>query len=121
MMGVSPEQFVERISAAGVDAIGVNCGSCDLRQVETLVSVLRGLTDLPIIARPNAGIPRLENGVTVFDASPEALGIAAVGLVSRCVCRRRVLRHYTGSHRVNEDASRDFRRRLVSGCIGTGH
>lgn len=124
MMGVSPEQFVERISAAGVDAIGVNCGSCDLRQVETLVSVLRGLTDLPIIARPNAGIPRLENGVTVFDASPEALGIAAVGLVRAGASVVGGCCGTTPDHieSMKTALSREFQKEAgPSGCIGTGH
>lgn len=81
MMGVSPEQFIERLSSAGVDLIGVNCGSCDPLQMAGLVALLRQFTDLPIIARPNAGIPRLVEGKTVFDNSPEGLAEASVELV----------------------------------------
>lgn len=81
MMGVSPEQFVERLTDAGVDLIGANCGSCDLSQMTNLVSLLHSLTRLPIIVRPNAGIPRLVGGKTVFAEPPERFGAAAVRLV----------------------------------------
>jgi len=124
MMGVSPEQFVDRISAAGVDAIGVNCGSCDLRQVVTLVSLLRRLTDLPIIARPNAGIPRLENGVTVFDATPDDLGKAAVELVRAGASVVGGCCGTTPNHiqAMKTALSREFQKGAgPSGCIGTGH
>lgn len=124
MMGVSPEQFVERISAAGVDAVGFNCGSCDLRQVVTLVSLLRGLTDLPIIARPNAGIPRLEDGVTVFDATPDDLGIAAVELVKAGASVVGGCCGTTPDHieSMKTALSQEFQKGAgPSGCIGTGH
>lgn len=81
MMGVSPEQFVDRITTAGADVIGVNCGSVDPAQMTDLVALLRVLTDLPIVARSNAGVPRLVDGATVFLETPETLGQAAVRLV----------------------------------------
>ena len=56
MMGVGPEQFVDRMTNAGADIIGANCGSLDPEQMVELVASLRRLTDLPIVARPNAGV-----------------------------------------------------------------
>jgi 5-methyltetrahydrofolate--homocysteine methyltransferase len=122
MMGVSPEQFVERVSAAGVDAIGVNCGSCGLQQVASLVTILRELTDLPLIARPNAGIPRLEDGVTVFDASPDDLGKAAVELVKAGASVVGGCCGTTPDHieSMKTARSREFQKEAgPSGCIGT--
>lgn len=81
MMGVSPEQFVERVADAGADLIGANCGSCDLPQMVDLISHLHSLTRLPIVVRPNAGIPRLVGGKTVFTEPPERFGAGAVKLV----------------------------------------
>lgn len=81
MMGVSPEQFVDRITRAGADIIGANCGSVNPIQMVDLVARLRSLTDLPIVARPNGGLPRLIDGVTVFQESPEVFSRIAVRLI----------------------------------------
>ena len=81
MMGVGPEQFVDRMTNAGADIIGANCGSLDPEQMVELVASLRRLTDLPIVARPNAGVPKLVDGATVFLEPPEAFGKAALELV----------------------------------------
>ncbi len=59
MMGVRPEQMVEAIAAYGVAGIGANCGTT-LENMEQIVEVLAAHTDLPIWAKPNAGIPEGE-------------------------------------------------------------
>ncbi len=52
--------------------IGANCGDLDPRQMSRVVALLRGATDLPIAAQPNAGKPRLIEEKTVFDMGPAA-------------------------------------------------
>jgi 5-methyltetrahydrofolate--homocysteine methyltransferase len=52
--------------------IGANCGDIDPAQMAAVVSLLRSATDLPVLAQPNAGKPRLHNGATVFDMTPTA-------------------------------------------------
>ncbi len=58
------------LEGLGVNAIGMNCG-LGPKQMIALTKELRGLTSLPMIVNPNAGLPREENGRTVYDVAPE--------------------------------------------------
>lgn len=58
------------LEGMGVEALGVNCG-LGPKQMVSLTTELRGLTSLPIIVNPNAGLPRDEKGKTVYDVTPE--------------------------------------------------
>jgi 5-methyltetrahydrofolate--homocysteine methyltransferase len=71
VMGNSAQDCVEALAAARADIIGANCGSIDPLQMAVVVSMIRALTDLPVIAQPNAGKPALVEDKTVFDMSPE--------------------------------------------------
>jgi 5-methyltetrahydrofolate--homocysteine methyltransferase len=70
VMGHSPEDSVKAAVAAGAAVVGANCGSGVDTYVE-LASVLRGLTDLPIWIKANAGLPELIEGRTVYRMDPE--------------------------------------------------
>jgi len=72
MMGVTPEQAATHFDAAGADIIGTNCGNGIENMIE-VVKELRKFTDKPIWARPNAGVPQLINGETVFPATPDEM------------------------------------------------
>ena len=72
MMGVTPEQAATHLDAAGADVIGTNCGNGIENMIE-VVKELRKFTNKPIWARPNAGVPQLVNGETVFPATPEEM------------------------------------------------
>ena len=70
LTGSSPEVFADTMENLGVDLIGVNCGQGpdDMRLVgEAFSRRLR----TPFFVKPNAGMPRLENGCTVFPMGPE--------------------------------------------------
>jgi 5-methyltetrahydrofolate--homocysteine methyltransferase len=70
MMGVTPEQAVEALSAAGASLVGCNCEiTCE--PMAELVPVLGELTGGATYAQPNAGQPRLAGGETVYDETPE--------------------------------------------------
>ncbi|MGD9496092.1 MAG: homocysteine S-methyltransferase family protein [Armatimonadota bacterium] len=69
MMGVRPEQAAQELQAAGADIVGSNCGHGIENMVEVIALMAPG-TDLPLWAKPNAGMPRLVNGRTVFDETP---------------------------------------------------
>ncbi|MBP7866760.1 MAG: homocysteine S-methyltransferase family protein [Acidobacteria bacterium] len=56
MMGVGTEKAVRGLEAAGADLVGANCGNGIDAMVE-LCRELRALTTLPLVIRPNAGIP----------------------------------------------------------------
>lgn len=62
------------LSSLGVDAIGANCstGPADMAKV---ISDMASVVNIPIIAKPNAGIPYLnEAGETAYDNTPENFG-----------------------------------------------
>ena len=59
-------EAAEVLQALGVDAIGVNC-STGPDQLKSVVRALHEMTDLPIVAKPNAGMPKiLETGEAVY-------------------------------------------------------
>jgi 5-methyltetrahydrofolate--homocysteine methyltransferase len=70
MMGVSPEDALEQLLPTGISALGANCGTGP----EEVSNVVQALTDagaqLPLIAKPNAGLPKEVDGAIVYDASP---------------------------------------------------
>jgi len=72
MMGVTPEQFAAEAEAAGAHIVGANCGTGPDHMI-AIVARLRATTTLPIIAMPNAGMPELVNGETVFPETPEEM------------------------------------------------
>lgn len=51
--------------------MGANCGDIDPNQMAEVIRVMAASTSLPIIAQPNAGIPRVESGRSVFSMAPE--------------------------------------------------
>lgn len=53
-----------------VDAIGMNC-SLGPEQMIPMLKEMRNYSSLPIIAKPNAGLPKQKNGVTYYDVEPE--------------------------------------------------
>jgi 5-methyltetrahydrofolate--homocysteine methyltransferase len=72
-MGVSPSAAAEAMIAAGADIIGANCGSVTPEQMAEIVREFRSVTKQhPILAQPNAGVPELQAGQTVFRLAPEA-------------------------------------------------
>jgi 5-methyltetrahydrofolate--homocysteine methyltransferase len=81
MMGVTPEQAAETLWPMGLAAIGGNCGE----GLEVMTPVLTGMRSVlakaVLIAKPNAGLPRLEGGETVFDLGPEDFAAHAPRLV----------------------------------------
>ena len=63
---------------AGAQAVGANCGEVDPFEVAQIVAIMRRATDLPLLAEPNAGKPKLVGERTVFDMSPEAFAQGVV-------------------------------------------
>lgn len=61
------------LEGLGADAIGLNCGLGPY-QMEKLAKRLLECTSLPVIVNPNAGLPRTENGKTVYDIEADEFG-----------------------------------------------
>lgn len=70
LTGSDIASVVAILEGLGVDAIGMNCGLGPY-QMATLVEQMLSCCSIPIIVKPNAGLPRTENGKTVFDVLPE--------------------------------------------------
>lgn len=84
LTGADIETAVITLEGLGVDAIGMNCG-LGPDEMLPLVKKMRGLTSLPIIVNPNAGLPRSVEGKTVFDVDAESFAekmkeIASLGV-----------------------------------------
>jgi methionine synthase I (cobalamin-dependent) len=70
MMGKTPEQVAEALTAAGADVIGANCG----QGIGGFVSICRRLhsaTDRPIWIKANAGLPAMVEGRVQYETTPE--------------------------------------------------
>ena len=76
MMGVKPEQAAQAVGPL-VEGVGANCGH-DPAEYERLIQAMRqAQPDAILWAKPNAGLPRLVDDETVYDATPEYMaGIA---------------------------------------------
>ncbi len=68
--GSSPEAFGPKLDDWGADVIGLNCGVGPVNMLEA-VERLKGITNKPIAAQPNAGIPRSIEGRNIYLCSPE--------------------------------------------------
>jgi 5-methyltetrahydrofolate--homocysteine methyltransferase len=73
MMGVSPERAIQTLWSQEVAACGANCG----QGPETMAAVVGDMAatqpDAVLIAKPNAGLPKLVDGEQVYDMPPETM------------------------------------------------
>ncbi|MCF7822989.1 MAG: homocysteine S-methyltransferase family protein [Candidatus Marinimicrobia bacterium] len=79
LMGNTARDTALALADVGATAVGTNCGGLDPYETAKIIEMMREVVDLPLIAQPNAGKPRLVGTETVFDMSPEefARGISA--------------------------------------------
>ena len=70
--GVSPEEMVTALESLGVDAIGAD-GVLSPKQLRPVIEKISSNTSLPVIAKPNAGIPDPETGE--YDVEPEEFAL----------------------------------------------
>ena len=70
LTGGGVEGTVAMLEGLKVDAIGINCGFGP-KQMLPIAERLVKCCSLPIVVNPNAGLPRTENGQTVYDVDPE--------------------------------------------------
>lgn len=80
LSGTDPETAAVVLEAAGASAVGLNCG-LGPEQMLPLVERMAGATTLPIIVQPNAGLPRLVDGATVFPGTAIEMGEYAARFV----------------------------------------
>lgn len=69
-LGTTPEIAAITLSSLGADAVGINC-SLGPEDIMPLADKMLKYATVPVMVQPNAGLPRVENGATVYDVSPE--------------------------------------------------
>ena len=79
--GTDPQTAAITLEALGADIIGVNC-SLGPQELVPIVKTLAENCSVPISVLPNAGMPRLENGRTIFPMGPEEFGSWGAKLVA---------------------------------------
>ena len=70
MTGASPAAMVAMLEGMGADAVGANC-SLGPKQLVGVVEEYLEYASVPVILKPNAGLPKSVNGVTVYDVLPD--------------------------------------------------
>lgn len=93
MTGADAVSMVAMLEGMGADAIGVNC-SLGPASLSDVISKYLQYSSVPVILKANAGLPRIENGATVYDLSAEDFARDSATLVADGV-------------------------RIVGGCCGT--
>jgi len=76
LLGSPPEVAVTVLEAAGADMIGANC-SLGPEGIYEVAKVMAQVARVPLIFQPNAGLPRLIDGKTVYPATPDDLAVYA--------------------------------------------
>lgn len=93
MTGAAPAAMVAMLEGMGADALGANC-SLGPRQLRAVAEELLEKASVPVLLKPNAGLPRSVEGKTVFDVGADEFSDEVARLVKKGL-------------------------RLVGGCCGT--
>lgn len=79
LTGTDPLTYINIMNGLGVDAIGVNC-SLGPKELMPIIGELLKYSLVPVLVQPNAGLPTLKDGKTVFELNSESF-IEALGPV----------------------------------------
>jgi 5-methyltetrahydrofolate--homocysteine methyltransferase len=88
--GTDPVTALVTLQSLGADAVGCNCstGPADMMQ---FITAMKPFSTVPLVAKPNAGIPELLEGKTVFPMDASTFGdfgkvfaASGVNLVGGC-------------------------------------
>ncbi len=85
LTGADVISVVALLEGLRVDAIGMNC-SLGPEQMISLLKTMREYSSLPMIAKPNAGLPKQKNGETYYDVEPEAFALLMKQIVDIGIC-----------------------------------
>jgi 5-methyltetrahydrofolate--homocysteine methyltransferase len=72
-MGISPTQAAQAMAQMRVHAVGANCGHAPEEVLDFLPQIQEAAPEAYLIAKPNAGIPRMVKRQVVYDAAPERM------------------------------------------------
>ncbi|MDC7126285.1 MAG: homocysteine S-methyltransferase family protein [Spirochaetales bacterium] len=78
--GTTPEAMAITLKSLGADVIGVNCSTGPLEMLK-VIERIRSVVDIPVMAKPNAGMPLIKDGKTVFPMEAKEFSSFAKGFV----------------------------------------
>lgn len=78
MMGVKPSQAVELYKTTGLAAGGANCGKGPDDLLVAIKGMIQSGMDIPIVAKANAGIPKIKNDQIVYEGTPGIMAEYAI-------------------------------------------
>jgi len=84
MTGASPAAMVAMLEGMGADAIGVNC-SLGPKALSGVVEEYLKYASVPVILEPNAGLPKVVDGTTVYDVLADEFAVDVAGLIKNGV------------------------------------
>ena len=73
LLGTPPDVAVAVLEAAGADFVGANC-SLGPEGIYEAAKIMAAAATVDLVFQPNAGLPKLVDGKTIYPASPEELG-----------------------------------------------
>lgn len=73
MMGVKPADAARELWVMGVDAVGANCGRSLTDNLEAIRQMREAVPEATLMAKPNAGLPRMEGVESIYDVTPEIM------------------------------------------------
>ena len=85
LTGGDVPSVVALLEGLGVDALGMNCGMGP-EQMLPILQEMVNYTSLPIIVKPNAGLPKQKEGHTYYDVVPERFAAALQEIVKNGAC-----------------------------------
>ena len=88
---------VAMLEGLRVDALGINCGLGPEQMLPILEQIL-AVTSLPVIVKPNAGLPKQKDGVTYYDVTPEDFAQTMKRIVETGACLIGMLRNDAGAY-----------------------
>ena len=68
--GTDPLTMVNVLEGLGVDALGLNCSVGPKEAIPIIEKIIR-YSSIPVMVQPNAGLPEIKNGETVYKITPE--------------------------------------------------
>ena len=80
LTGADVECVAAILEGLHVDALGLNCGFGPDKMLP-FVKRLAAVTSLPIAVKPNAGLPKVEGGKTIFTVGPDEFASDVIELV----------------------------------------
>jgi 5-methyltetrahydrofolate--homocysteine methyltransferase len=83
LMGQRPDQCARALALEGAIAVGANCSVGSAAMVELCALLVEGAPGVPVVAKPNAGLPEMVGGHAVYRQAPDDFARDVAEMVSR--------------------------------------